>query len=62
MVKNSAPEVIQSFDNVSMKSDIWSLGIVFYSLFSQTHPFEATSIWDVKSKIDKFSIAQDNYF
>lgn len=50
-----SPEAIQAnaFDNVSYESDLWSLGVIIWQLFSSTHgtPFTGENQIDVFSAI-----------
>lgn len=47
----SAPEVCQSTSFNPFKSDIWSLGVLFYRLFTYSYPFEGNTKEDLKRSI-----------
>ena len=47
------PEIVQKRDYDGLKADIWSLGILFYTLLSGMFPFRATNEKELYSKITK---------
>lgn len=46
---NMAPEIMQGGD-YNNKSDLWSIGVLFYELLIGKPPFFALSIWELKKK------------
>lgn len=47
----SAPEVCQNYSFNPFKSDIWSLGVLFYRLFTYSYPFEGCNKDELKKTI-----------
>ncbi|KAK8865312.1 hypothetical protein M9Y10_010852 [Tritrichomonas musculus] len=47
----SAPEVCQALSFNPFKSDIWSLGVLFYRLFTYSYPFEGHTKDELKKAI-----------
>lgn len=47
----SSPEVCSKKSFNPFKSDIWSLGVLFYRLFSSSYPFEGRTRQELKSRI-----------
>lgn len=47
----SAPEVCQNSSFNPFKSDVWSLGVLFYRIFTYTYPFEGRTKDELKKAI-----------
>ena len=47
----NSPEICKNIPYNQYKSDIWSLGVLFYRLFTQCYPFEGRSIHEIKGRI-----------
>lgn len=46
-----APEIIQDLGYRNLSADIWSLGVLLYSMVSGSMPFKASSLEDLQQKI-----------
>ena len=55
------PEIVQKRDYIGFYADIWSLGILFYTLLCGCFPFRATNEKDLYSKIIKGEFPFPNY-
>lgn len=46
-----SPEQVRAAKNVDPRSDVWSLGVVFFELLTRRVPFESASVFEVASLI-----------
>lgn len=50
-LRYNSPEICKNVSFDQFKSDIWSLGVLFYRFFSCCYPFEGRSINEIKGRI-----------
>lgn len=50
-LRYASPEICRKVSFNPYKSDVWSLGVVFYRLFSYSYPFEGRTEQEIKSRI-----------
>lgn len=48
-----SPEMLKS-EEVTIKSDIWNIGIIYYKLLTKENPFETKSLCDLIKSITEF--------
>ncbi len=46
-----SPEQLLSSRDVDASTDIWALGVIFYELLTQEHPFDGTSITEICASV-----------
>lgn len=50
---NTPPEMDADLVGLTVKCDIWNLGILFYELYKKCHPFEADTAKEASKLIKK---------